>query len=228
MEINANSEIVCCLCGLEKADTRDHVFPRCLFSTPLPTNLPTVPACSKCNNLTSKDEEAFRVFLAAGIRAYQSKSGNQIWQERIRLDLQGKRIGLKKFINSMVKQARIVSESGNFLGYVPILEMNRESVNRVLNKIAKGLYYLDTKNPLPQYIEILLGCYEENPKILAPPLDEAIRKAKVSRLGNGEVTYWRNIIKDSPEESLTWIRFYEDKIFLICTTKKERIITQDM
>ncbi len=102
-----------------------------------------------------------------------------------------------------------------------ILEMNSDPINRVLRKIAKGLYYLDTQRVLPSEVEILVGYDAENPeRFIYPPLDEAIRDAKKIELGEGEVTYWRNTIKDNPEESLTWIRFYEDKMFLICTTRQ--------
>jgi len=73
---------------------------------------------------------------------------------------------------------------------------------------------------LPSEVEILVGYCAENPEIFSPPLDEAIRRAKNIELGNGDITYWRNTIKDNPEESLTWIKFYEDKIFLICTTRQ--------
>ncbi len=218
--MDVNSKNICCLCGLRTAETLDHLFPKCLFNIPRPSNLPQrIPACKECNNGLSKDEEIFRVFLASGM-AYESAAGNRIWTEGIRPDLKGKRPLLKQRIRSMVKQARVVSKSGNFIGYAHILEMNREPINRVLHKIAKGLYYLDTQRVLPHEVEMLVGYNAENPEIFSPPLDEALRRAKKIELGNGDITYWRNIIKDNPEESLTWIKFYEDKIFLICTTRQ--------
>jgi hypothetical protein len=213
---------ICCLCGLKMAETRDHLFPKCLFNTPRPTNLPTIPACKECNQKLSKDEEDFRVFLAAGM-AHENPAGKRIWVEKIRPDLQGKRKGLKNRISSSVKKVPLISQSGDTIGFIPILEINRGVVNRVLIKIAKGLYYLDVKMMLPDEVEILVGYYDENPKIIAPPLDDVIKNAKKIELGNGEVTYWRNIVKDKPEESLTWIRFYKDKIFLICTSKEKPI-----
>ncbi len=211
---------MCCLCGVRIVETSEHVFPRCLFNKPLPKNLLTVPACYECNNALSKDEELFRVMIASGM-AYETRAGNQIWDERIRPDLKGKRKGLKRYISSLVKQIRIVNNLGDTLGYVSVLKVNRDSVNRVLTKIAKGLYYIDTGKILPNNVNILFDNYEENKGILAPPLDEAIKNSKKTALGNGEVTYWRNVIKDNPEESLTWLRFYEDKVFLICTTRQD-------
>ncbi len=222
--VGVKSNKICCLCGLRTAETLDHLFPKCLFNKPLPSNLPQrIPACKECNNGLSKDEETFRVFLASGM-AYESNAGKRIWVERIRPDLKGKRTGLKQFIRSMVKRARLINKSGDVVEHLHILEMNRDPINRVLRKIAKGLYYLDTLRVLPSEVEILVDNSADNPDILSPPLDEAIRMAEKTELGEGEVKYWRIKIKDNPEESLTWIKFYEDKIFLICTTRQDNTL----
>jgi hypothetical protein len=215
-----NSENICCLCGLRKADTKEHIFPKGFFNPPRPRNLPTIPACYECNNRLSKDEEDFRMFLNMGM-AYESNAGKRIWKEKILPDLKAKRSRMKQRTRSMVKLYKYVDKSRNVDVYVPIVEINRDSANRVLRKIAKGLYHLDTQRVLPSEIEILVGYYAENPDILSPPLDEAIRGATKVELGQGEVTYWRNTMKDNPEESLTWIRFYKDKIFLVCTTRQD-------
>jgi len=207
----------CYLCGSKPANTKDHLFPKCLFNKPLPTNLPTLPACGECNNALFSDEEQFRVFLAAGM-AYESEPGFRIWTERIRPDLKGRRPRLKPLIRSYVRVARIVSESGALLGHTLILEMDREIINRVLRKIAKGLYYLDTGAVLPENVQILMDYANGKPeRFISPPLDEAIKGAKRVDLGNGVVTYWRNTIKDDPTSSITWLQFYEDKLFMICT-----------
>ena len=40
---------LCVYCWKNPATTDDHVIPRCLFIPPLPSNMPTVPACQECN-----------------------------------------------------------------------------------------------------------------------------------------------------------------------------------
>jgi len=215
----------CYICGSEPADTRDHLFPSGLFNRPLPTNLPTLPACTECNNALSSEEEQFRVFLASGM-AYENESGFRIWNERIRPDLKGRRPRLKPLIRSYMRKARVLSESGALLGHAVILEIDREIINRVLRKIAKGLYYLDTGVILPENVQILIDYANNKPeRFISPPLDEAIKGAKKVELGDSAVTYWRNTMKDDPTNSITWIKFYEDKLFMICTyaadTEKE-------
>lgn len=209
----------CYLCG-RPADTKDHLFPQGLFPKPLPNNLPPrLPACRQCNEGLSKDEEVFRVFVAGG-EAYEKEAGFRIWSERIRPDLQGDRPGLKPFLRSITKMLPVRSESGAFLGLAGILEIERQPIQRVLIKMAKGLYFLDTHKVLPGDVQILAD-YSDNPKRwVAPPLDEAIKGAKRADLGDGVVTYWRNTVKGDPTASLTWLVFYQCKTFLICTSRQ--------
>lgn len=216
------SSNICYLCGNKPLEcNRDHIFPKGLFNKPLPSNLPQLITCEECNNGLSHAEELFRVFLASGM-AYESDAGRRIWTERIRPDLKGRRPLLKQLIKSMLKEARVVNESGHVVGHLHVLEMNRDPIDQVLRKIAKGIHYLDTQRVLPSGVEILADYDAGKPeRFISPPLDEAIRGAKKIELGKGEVTYWRNTIKDNPEESLTWIRFYKDKMFLICTTRQD-------
>jgi hypothetical protein len=52
----------CAYC-FNPADTKDHAPPRCLMQPPLPSNLITLPACQKCNNGFSFDENVVRAFI---------------------------------------------------------------------------------------------------------------------------------------------------------------------
>ena len=212
----------CYMCGLRPAETKDHLFPRALFPRPLPSNLPTgLPACRQCNNELSKDEEQFRFFLASGM-AYESEAGRRIWDERIRSALKGRRPGLKPLVRSMIKLAKVKSESGTLLGYWPISEQNPAPINHILTKIVKGLYYLDTRQILPNDVQILFGYDPEKPeRFISPPLDEAIKEAKRTDYGDGVVSCWRNRMKDDPTTSITWLRFYKDKLFMVLTSLGE-------
>jgi hypothetical protein len=213
---------ICYICGIREASTKDHIFSKGLFSKPRPSNIPRrLPACKECNNGSSKDEELFRVYLASGM-AFEKYSGNRIWTDSIRLDLKGERPGLKSLIRSMIKPAKVYSKEGMFLTNTLIFDPPPEPINRVLRKIAKGLYYLDSQLSLPDDVETLIGYDNGKPdKFISPPLDKAFKTAKKVELGEGTIKYWRNIVKDKPEESLTWIQFYEDKVFLILTSRGE-------
>lgn len=217
--IDSLSREHCYLCGARLASTKDHLFPEGLFPRPAPSNLPPrLPACRQCNEGLSKDEELFRVFVASGM-AYEKKAGFRIWTDRIRPDLRGRRPGLRPLLKSIAKVVPVISEGEGLRGRAVILEMQREPIQRVLIKIAKGLYFLDTGWALPGDVQVLADYFDEPKHLVSPPLDEAIRGAKRIDLGDGVVTYWRKTVKGDPAESITWLLFYEDKAFLICTTR---------
>jgi len=155
--------------------------------------------------------------------AYERQAGFRIWTERIRPDLQGDRPGLKPLLKSLAKVVSVISEGGGFLGRAGILEIERQPIQRVLYKIAKGLYFLDTSQILPDGVQILAGYFDKPERLVSPPLAEAIKGAKRIDFGNGVVTYWRKTMKDDPTASLTWLIFYEDKAFLICTFRQETL-----
>lgn len=52
----------CSYCG-KKPETRDHVPSKVLLDKPFPENLPIVPACKKCNEDLSLDEEYFACLI---------------------------------------------------------------------------------------------------------------------------------------------------------------------
>jgi len=54
--------MLCVYCG-SKAETREHAPSKVFMQSPLPTNLPTVPACFRCNQSYSNDELYVQVLL---------------------------------------------------------------------------------------------------------------------------------------------------------------------
>ncbi len=68
----------CVYCGEFRSLTRDHVPPRNLFGRKPNANLVTVPCCSKCNGLASKDDEYFRRTLALRHDVSETPIGKQL------------------------------------------------------------------------------------------------------------------------------------------------------
>jgi len=205
----ARTNYKCYICGSKKADTRDHIFPKNLFPRPMPHNLPTGPACRDCNNSLSDDEELFRALVTSGM-AYETTSGRHIWDKRVRPSLQQNRRGFKSLLRKLITEVNL--PSGIALG----LEFKPERVNRVLVKIAKGLYYKDTGEPLPDNVKHLFR-YDDPRKLIEPPFDEAIKDAKKSVLGENVIVYWRNTVEDDPANSMTWLVFNRYHCFLLLT-----------
>lgn len=61
-EWTKNKNNYCIYCG-DKATTREHIPSKAFLKEPFPDNLPTVPACFKCNNGFSGDEMYVSCYL---------------------------------------------------------------------------------------------------------------------------------------------------------------------
>ena len=57
------NSISCTYCGKPKPETTNHIPPACLFPSPRPSDLITVPCCLDCNGGASKDDEYFRMMM---------------------------------------------------------------------------------------------------------------------------------------------------------------------
>lgn len=129
----------CAYCG-EPATTVDHVPPKRLFSPPLPSNLITVPACRKCNNGASNDDEIFRNEIAILCGSFRE---SDTAAERLQVSIRTIRRN-KKTLRKFVQGARLVdrySQGGIYLGPGYAVAIDRAVQRRVNERIVRGLYY---------------------------------------------------------------------------------------
>ena len=75
------SDMQCVYCG-EEAFTREHCPSKVFLSKPYPSNLPTVPACEKCNNDFSSDELYTKAFIDVYKNNYSSKVNHVLSQRK--------------------------------------------------------------------------------------------------------------------------------------------------
>lgn len=136
----------CLYCG-KKATTRDHIPPKCFFPQPRPSNLITVPSCIACNNLSSKDEENFRAVLMFS-DAGESEAGKALWDQKLHRSFK-KNIGLRKTIARSLSQVEITTAQGIFVEQRVTIQYDQKRILAVIDKIVRGLYYFEYKDPLP-------------------------------------------------------------------------------
>lgn len=122
---------VCVYCG-GFATTRDHVPPKFLLKRPPPSNLRRVPCCRRCNIDASLDEQYFLVLLgqislSPAIQEMIS-TGGVIDRTLSRAPALEERL---------LRALEVDNESGHIS-----IRPEIERVNRVLKKIATGLYAL--------------------------------------------------------------------------------------
>jgi hypothetical protein len=122
----------CAYCGSQK-ESGDHVPSQILLDEPYPDHLPIVPACKKCNQGFSLDEEYLACLLDCMI------TGNVDVNEE-------KRLKVRKAINHSPKLKQMLNDSKEFLldGSISIVP-DWERVEKVVLKLARGhsLYELN-------------------------------------------------------------------------------------
>ncbi len=124
----ASGELLCVYCGA-LADSKDHAPPKCLMLPPLPSNLITLPACRKCNNGFSFDENVVRAFI--------STVGNhpQLASEREPDGWLGRTLERNPKIRQILAEAK--QTDGNYALKGALLN----SFRRVFFKTVQGMYY---------------------------------------------------------------------------------------
>lgn len=115
-------------------DSIDHVPSKVLLDEPYPENLPGVPACSRCNQSFSMDEE----YLACLIECTLAGSVNPDDMERVKI----KRIVRERpALASRLTQARRETPQGI------TFEVESERVRNVLLKLARGHAAFELNEP---------------------------------------------------------------------------------
>lgn len=210
----------CYLCGRVPGTTKDHIFPRLLFPKggSYPKLPPRLPACQQCNNALSQDEELFQQ-LALSWRALDTPEARKVWDTKVRPNLRGKRPCLRPRVLKYTELVPFVNQAGQQIGRWPVLKVPPEIVERVLAKMVKGLYYLETHTPLPINTEISVSFAQQNPSgIKKIDLPEIRSRAKRCVVGSEDIlVYWRATAADQPLASITWFVFYRWNAFCVIT-----------
>lgn len=147
----------CIYCGAH-ATTRDHVPPKIFLNQPFPPNLRTVPSCRACNNGASLDEQYFLALL-----------GHVSFSPSIEAKLAPGGLIDRTLLSSpaleerLLKALEIDEKTGN-----PVIKPEIHRVNRVVRKVATGLFAL-RYGRVPAHGEVgQVALYPYRPKDFRP------------------------------------------------------------
>jgi len=200
----------CVYCGAPHGTTQDHVPPKSFFPTPKPSNLITVPACWSCNAGSAKDEDLFLatfMFTEAGV----TDTGKKLWDQKLHR-MYKKNIGLRKLIASSLKKIELTTLAGIYLGRRLAIKPDKIRSERVVNKIVRGLYYHEFKEPLSPSVEIV-SHFLQRPSEISYVEKFAPMLLFGSRKWPGVFEYRFNRVVDQPKGSMWVIRFFGKIVF---------------
>jgi len=203
-------QTICVYCGERLKETDDHVPPKSFYPQPRPSDLITVPSCLRCNQDPGKDEEFFLatfMFSYAGI----SDAGKRLWAEKLHR-MYEKNLGLKKKIVEHLQHAEIVTPAGLFLGRSMAIKTDELRFERVVNKIIRGLYYFEYKEPLPAATKVMTLFLSEKKRFEAAKNFAAELKPG-SKKWKGIFEYKFNRVATSLSESMWLLLFWDFATF---------------
>jgi hypothetical protein len=145
--------------------------------------------------------------------SYDYPEAKRVWDSKVRRSLKRKPRFRQKLARDLMP-VELITQGGVYLGKATALTAESKRINRVIQKIVKGLYYHHYGRRLD---DVSFEIYH-NPNLNGGnPLIDAWRKTPRCDVGKGVFTYWRAIAQDVPEGSMWWLLFYERVLFLAFT-----------
>ncbi len=220
-----------CVYCPEPATTRDHVPGGNLFPRPRPTNLIRVPSCEKCNGGASTDEEYFRRQLVLSEQRGSDPQAQRLIPRVFSHLMEPGREPLRRSVLQNLKRIPQYTPAGLYVGDKLGYSVDLVRLNRVPERIVRGLYYHHFKKYLP--LDYSVESMEESG--LAGANQVAIEAAQemVRSLGSvsprkigGTVFPYRYL--ETPEDSYTslWLLVFYGVHFLVTSTPPEWLATR--
>lgn len=196
------SKKLCAICGVNEARTSDHVPPKSIFPHPRPSNLVTVPSCTKCNNDASGLDEAFRLYLALHVGDLDDEITAGYFHEALRTYKHNKR--LQREILSSAEPVGLTTGSGIYAGQGLRVLWNSKAHDAIIERTVRGLYF-------HHFGEILTPNTQVSPKWFNRP-DPAFLSAfsglKKNIIGSNQVIYLYGRHENHPSVSVWFFEFY--------------------
>jgi len=187
------------------------VPPKNLFPEPRPTNLITVKCCAKCNHDYSKDDQLFRVWVAASIA--RSNAGDWIWENKVLKNTLTRSPALATQFLEGSKKVWLQTPSGEV--EMDVLSIPKERVENYLVRLTKGL--LTHLYPDFEYSKSLFDVARIDPhdKEMVHELIERIPRMDYFELGEGVFRVLHVRVVDSPTNALFTYIFYDSVGFMV-------------
>jgi len=195
-------QVLCALCGVNEATTRDHVPPRAIFPKPRPA-LVTVPACLPCNLKGSKHDEAFRVYLSLHVGIDSEASSSLFTDGALRTLSHNQR--LRDVIVGGARKVRVMTPAGIYAGTATGVLWDSKAHDAVIERTLRGLYYHHYEGILGGRAKIKVQWIRSIPNDIAT----VMKDSPLVRIGDGQFSYRRVIAADQPLSTIWLFSFYD-------------------
>lgn len=192
----------CVLCGRRVATTKDHIPPKGIFPKPRPDDLITVPACLKCNNDASHDDEIFRVYLNSHVGMDKQRT-KALWDQHTIRTIKHNR-KLRKKLFGQVRPAYVKSYGGIIYGKKMVGFWDSAAHDSIIERTVRGLYYFHFDVILHAKSVIRVNWHRR----LTNVMDMMTGDWNAHSIANGDFQYRYIRSEESPDESIWLFQFY--------------------
>lgn len=212
----------CTYCGKPEAKTADHIPPACLFPSPRPSDLVTVPSCLDCNKGASKDDEYFRMMLVMRRDVTHPAIPKLLDAVHRGLGKPRKRGMLHGLLRS-IRPVFVKTPTGLYVGRDEAYDVDLERLGRVADRIVKGLYFKEFGACLPSthgvrsFAESGLTEIDSDMRSTVKQTIAALVSKPPRVIGEGVFKYWVQATPEDPATTAWLMCFYAVESFLCLT-----------
>lgn len=211
----------CAYCGIESDDlTRDHVVPSALWDKGFRSQYPMiVPACRPCQDSYDREAEYFRNCLVAMLPRGSQPEAERLLVGPVTRSLNRSRRSIAELVRGM-RPFSFKSPGGLFIGQRVGFQIELPRINRVIEKIVRGMYFFKSHCVFPATHEVCIhegNAFWKNQQILQ------LIQQMTGWEGQGDTVFQCRYVKDinDPDTIALLLVFFENMGFFVLTQRKE-------
>jgi len=194
--------MICAICGVATATTRDHVPPKGIFAEPRPPDLVTVPACETCNGGDSKWDEVFRVHLSLQVGT-ETPTTQRLLRNGARRTV-ASNLRLRRELIESLEPTNLVTRGGIIIGKGYRGKWDSEAHSRVIERTARGLYYHHFGEILGAKADVTVHWFSD----LTPDMLRGTSELHQTSIGGNALIYRYGRALEEPLHSIWLFEFY--------------------
>lgn len=213
----------CRICGERPAVDKDHIPAKNLYALADRINLLRIPACAECNSQYSKNDEYFKRILLMSARIENDTPGIiELREQLFRSFANPKQSKFNISFAKSISIKRIFTPSGLYLGREPVYFAEYDRMNKILDKIIRGLYYYSTKKILTndysiksfgeEYLIHSSSAVRDN---VRKTIIEPLKYSTIHEIGRNTFKYKYKLTESDKKEG-AWILNFYSKINYLC------------
>ncbi len=146
---------LCAYCGREDGVTVDHVPPKLLLARPYPKNLPTVPACRRCNASFQADDEYTRFVVSIDLRSANQRVAQSKMPAILRAMQRPEAQGFVRYLLSQMTETRVLGADGRPMAQA--VEADRNRIHATGERMVRGLFFIESGELLPRSTQVRIA-----------------------------------------------------------------------